>query len=149
MSDQKKTWIPSDAREVYNDAEGNPIAFCPVEGLGITDIQRASFFNENKVRLAELEARAETKSEPSVVICIDVDDATWSDVVNLLMPAHDWHSIRARGETPVARGVVPRDLVLDLAKRYNPAAGEAPPGAFSAVFAAGGITFFQARKAAF
>jgi hypothetical protein len=40
-----------------------------------------------------------------VVLCIAVD-SDWRDLVDLLMPDHDWQQYRDRGEQPVARGTV-------------------------------------------
>ena len=128
--------IPKDAREVYTNEKGKPIAYCPRDGIGITDLQRIEFYQPNKDRLAELQARARQRGE-SVAIAIDVDDPTWRQLVDLLMPGHDWQLIRDRGESPVARGVVPTDLITKVVAEVYPAAGEVTDGAI-VVFAAGG-----------
>jgi len=114
--------IPKDAREVYLNEQGEPIAFCPKESVGITDIQRAQFYLLNKERLVQLAARAKEKGKDFGVICIDVDDPTFSEVVEALMPGHDWEQYRARGETPIARGVVPDDLLRAVVDSFYPAA---------------------------
>ena len=36
--------IPKDAREVYTNEKGKPIAYCPRDGIGITDLQRIEFY---------------------------------------------------------------------------------------------------------
>jgi hypothetical protein len=156
------TDVPKDAREVYKNAAGETVAWCPKEGLGVTDLLRAEFFNANRERLIQMEKRAEELTQKSLayvisrlrgmvgtkfcVVCIDVDDPCWTSFVDALMPGHDWAAYRARGETPVARGVVPRDVVTELVKEAYPAAGDAPEGVFTAVFAAGGVMYIVARE---
>ncbi len=140
--------IPKDAREVYLDKEtGEPIAYCPKDSLGMVDLVRIEVYNINRDRLAELALRAkakETKESKFVVICIDANDSTWTPLVDILMPGHDWQSMRNRGEHPFARGVVPRGLVEEVAKMY-PACGELPKEMFFAVCAAGGVSFFPEK----
>ena len=43
------------------------------------------------------------RNDEVVVVCIQVD-SRWRYIVDLLMPGHDWQSIRDMGEEPVARG---------------------------------------------
>jgi hypothetical protein len=136
--------IPKDAREVYCNEKGEPIAFCPKDSIGLTDLVRAEFYNLNKDRLAQLAERARAKTnEMGVkygVICIDVDDPAWTPLVDILMPGHDWESYRARGEKPVARGVVPQDLLVETVQKTYPAAGELAKDKVNiCVFAGGGI----------
>jgi hypothetical protein len=135
--------IPKDAREVYCNEQGEPIAFCPKDSLGLTDIERARFYDLNKTRMKELLARANEKGEGWVAICIDVDDPTWTFVVDALMPGHNWDEYRQRGEKPVARGVVPRGVVVSTVEKMYPAALPVPEEAFIAVFAAGGIAAYR------
>lgn len=137
--------VPRDAREVYVNKDGEPIAFCPKESIGLTDLRRAQFFTANKERLAQLEERAAEKGPDFAVVCIDVDDPTWTDLVEQLMPGQDWSAIRATGAAPVARGIVTREPIVTLVEALYPAAGDPPEGAFTVVFAAGGATFFSAR----
>ena len=68
----KLNMIPRDAREVYCNEEGEPIAFCPKESIGLTDVMRAQFYLLNKERLAQLAKRAKEKGPTFGVICIDV-----------------------------------------------------------------------------
>ena len=144
-----ETGIPKDAREVYCNEKGEPIAFCPVEGIGITDVERVQLFMLNEERLRQLAKRARVKSleesGPQGVICIDVDDPTWTPLVDMLMPGHDWDAFRARGEKPFARGVVPLELIETVAKEFYPAVGEfsSRDGVVNmAVFAAYGVSIF-------
>jgi hypothetical protein len=144
------TGIPKDAREVYCNEKGEPIAFCPVEGIGITDVERVKFFMLNEDRLRQLAKRARVKSveesEPQGVICIDVDDPTWTFLVDMLMPGHDWDIYRSRGEKPIARGVVPLGLIKDVVKELYPAGDEfsSRDGVVNmAVFAAYGVSIFS------
>lgn len=138
--------IPRDAREVYCDEQGNPIAYCPADSLGATDLERARFFLEQRARLRELAVRAAQKTtqtgERQAVVAIDVDDKRWQGLADALMPDFDWSAIRARGERPVARGVVPHGMCEALVEDYYPAAGQAPAGTCIFVFAAGGIGIF-------
>lgn len=133
---------PKDAREIYLGDDGEPIAWCPKDGLGITDLQRGMFYDTQKDRLAQLQTRAREKTlagEASVALAIDVDDSSWTELVAILMPGHDWEPSRARGERPVARGVVPREPMEHVVREFYPAAGELGPGSPVLVFAAGGI----------
>lgn len=146
------TNIPRDAREIYCNDKGEPIAYCPVDSLGVTDLQRAEFHRVNEMRLAQLAVRARTKHAHEkgpgfCVVCIDVDDPTWTFLVDALMPGHDWQAYRDRGETPIARGVVPVSLIVDIVTECYPAAGELHTDATNIlVFAAGGIAIIADRN---
>lgn len=105
---------PPDAREVYCDEQGEPIAYCPKDSLGLTDIQRATFFRLN--------------------------DPPWRT-----MPGFDWQQFRDRGETPVSRGVVPREPIEAIAREAYPAMNDPPDGIAVFVFAAGGVSVFSTR----
>ncbi len=133
------TEIPKDAREVYCNDKGEPIAYCPVDGLGATDLARATFYQEqDHDRLQSMRRRALELGE-RVVICIDVDDPAWRPLVDALMPDADWQSIRDRGERPIARGVVPLAMIADLVADTYPAAGKVETVGSIVVFAAGGV----------
>lgn len=143
------TGIPKDAREVYCDKKGEPIAWCPKDSIGLVDIRRAEFFNQNEERLRQMAVRAREKTieegSEQVVVCIDVDDPTWTLLVDMLMPGHDWDSYRARGETPVARGVVPREPIEMTVKEFYPACEDfnnVEGTVNMVVFAAGGAGVF-------
>jgi hypothetical protein len=136
---QKFSKVPKDAREVYCNDKGEPIAFCPKDSIGLGDLHRAQLYGLNKERLAELLERAKVKGADFCAICIDVDDPAWTTLVDVLMPGHDWDAYRKRGETPVARGVVPRGIVEEAAKYYQ-AVLPLPTEPFIAVFASGGIS---------
>lgn len=138
--------IPKDAREFYCNKKGEPIAWCPVDSLGITDIEREQFYRLNKDRLMQLAVRARQRTsemgEEQCVVCIDVDDPRWTPLVDMLMPGHDWDSYRARGEKPVARGVVPCEPIESVVEDMYPAAGKFHTNGITnvVVFAAGGAT---------
>ncbi len=131
--------IPRDAREVYLNERGEAVAFCPKDGLGLTDLERARFYEPNRRRMARLLARAREKGPDFVAVCIDVDDPSWTWLADALLPGFNWSEIRDRGERPVARGVVPRGPIVETVEAAYPAALPAPGGAFIAVFAAGGV----------
>ena len=68
---------------------------------------RDDLFQLNIKRLEQFAFRALQKgSRPDqfIVVCIDVDDPAWTEVVDGLMPGYDWQQYRDRGEKPVARG---------------------------------------------
>ena len=137
------TEIPKDAREIYCNEKGEPIAYCPKDSMGLTDVKRAEFYLLNEERLSKLAKRAQEKAtETGVeqgVICIDVDDPTWMPIVDTLLPGHDWESYRVCGERPVARGVVPRALLEETVKFYPAAEDLATDRVNILVLAAGGI----------
>jgi len=146
------TGVPKDAREVYLNEKGEPIAWCPKEGIGVTDLERGQFYTINKGRLIQLAARAREKNEigdgPWAVVCVDVDDKTWAPLVDMLMPGHDWDAIRAQGEHPIARGVVPLKLLKDVVENFYPAAKDefVSDEINTVVFAAGGASVFHPRS---
>lgn len=137
--------IPKDAREVYCNEAGEPIAYCPKESVGATDFLRAEFWALQDVkRMLQLQDRAKAKTEQTgeqqLVVCIDVDDPTWIDLVDMLMPGANWDEIRERGERPVARGVVPAAPMAEVVAKGYPAAGVVPTDRTCVlVFAAGGV----------
>lgn len=120
--------IPRDAREVYLNERGEPIAYCPNESLGIADMERALFYHANEERLLQLAQRAEEKTQAEGVcygvICIDVDDPTFLDIVEALIPGHDWQAYRDQGQRPCARGVLVDELLRALVDDFFPAAKE-------------------------
>lgn len=137
--------IPKDAREVYCNEAGEPIAYCPKESVGATDFLRVEFYAlQDTKRMLQLQDRARAKTaqvgEQQLVVCIDVDDPAWTDLVNMLMPGANWDEFRERGERPVARGVVPTALMSEAVARCYPAAGVVPADRTCVlVFAAGGV----------
>ncbi len=89
---------------------------------------RQELFTLNKSRLKILAAKALDRgleANQFAVICIDVDDSTWTEEVDMLMPQHDWQQYRNRGERPVARGSV--------TKVFCDYIGEVVPGIASAL----------------
>lgn len=73
------------------------------------DLGRQRLYDLNETRLAQLAYRALRRGvspDDLFIVCIDVDDESWRDLVEELMPGHDWQEYRDRGETPVARGSV-------------------------------------------
>ena len=84
-----------------------------------SDEIRQNIFDLNEMRLAVLAGRAldrGLKADQFAVICIDVDDPTWTDEADILMPGHDWQQYRDRGEKPVARGSVLKDFCNYIGK---------------------------------
>lgn len=87
-------------------------------------VAREALWRLNRERLAELAWRAlhvkKMKPEDFLIVCIDVDDPAWTDLVDALMPEHDWDAYRQRGEAPVARGSVERASVGEYLSRVIP-----------------------------
>ena len=59
---------------------------------------------------------AERGGSPSemVIVVLNVDDHHGGQLAEALMPGHDWSPIRARGETPFARGLAGRPGLQEL-----------------------------------
>lgn len=112
---------------------------------------REELYQLNKDRLSELAHRGLTKGmgpDQFFVIAIDVDDPSWTDLVEELMPGQNWDSIRALGQIPVARGIV-YPVVLDYLSGVVPDIApalkcELPEGMIRAVIlaAGGGSVYF-------
>lgn len=87
-------------------------------------VAREALWRLNRERLAELAWRAihikKMKPEDFLVVCIDVDDPAWTDLVDALMPGHDWDAYRKRGEAPIARGSVDRATAGEYLARVIP-----------------------------
>jgi hypothetical protein len=102
---------------------------------------RDAFFQTNKERLEQLAYRAIQKGltpHQFITLCIDVDDPSWTDLVDVLMPDYDWQAIRDRGEKPVARGPITSEIVDYLSQADPTIAPELldrlpPPGLTTAV----------------
>ena len=82
-----------------------------------------------------------------VVVCVDVDDPYWKDLVDVLMPGHDWDAIRRSGERPIARGFQPwalTELFAIACPDLAPAFLAGPPGcqALAVVCCAGGASVY-------
>lgn len=97
-------------------------------GMEIRDV----LFHGNKRRLEELAYRAIHKKkllpEDFVIVCINANDLSWADLVEHLMPGHDWQQYRDRKEKPVARGIVYASI-CDYLKKAVPGIADALVGA--------------------
>lgn len=124
------------------------------QGLAVLGaIERHNLYRADPDATERLEARAREKTEqtnkPFGVIMIDVDVPDFADMAEALMPDHDWDSYRGRGEKPVARGCVPRELLVEMvnAVREDARVGADPmPERFTAVFGLGGVTLFEVKE---
>jgi hypothetical protein len=70
------------------------------------------------------------KNDEIVIVCIQVDDEPWRDIVDLLMPNEDWQQYRDMGMDPIARGSAMWPLCEVMAERLPPIADvimEKPP----------------------
>lgn len=69
------------------------------------------------------------RNDEVTIICIQVD-SRWRDMVDYLMPNHDWDAIRATGAEPIAQGTVSWSVCGMIAKKFPDIAGvalEVPP----------------------
>jgi hypothetical protein len=76
-----------------------------------TSDPRAAFYLLNYDAMLRLANRAQETGrthETHIIVAIDADDPAWTNLRDALMPGHDWDAYRARGEAPVARGIVPK-----------------------------------------
>lgn len=68
---------------------------------------RHLIFQDSRERLEHIAFKTIRKGllpNQFLMVAIDVDDPSWTDVVEALMPGHNWQEIRDRGEKPIARG---------------------------------------------
>lgn len=74
---------------------------------------RNRLFSTQVQRLAHLAYQAIRRGhtpDDIMVVCIEVDDPTWTPLVQHLMPDYDWEAIRKTGQEPIARGIVTMSL---------------------------------------
>lgn len=116
-----------------------------------TTAERHNLYLLNEQRLKELAHRAiffhGRKPHEFVIVCIDVDDPNWTELVDFLMPGADWQQFRDRGEKPVARGSALGPVREYLANCVPGIAagmfGDLPDGIVRAVvMAAGGASLY-------
>ena len=65
-------------------------------------------------RIAEIGSEIGADASDLVIVVLNVDDHNGGQLAEALMPGHDWSQIRARGETPFARGLATRPGLQDL-----------------------------------
>ena len=85
--------------------------------------QRDIFFQHSRKRLTQIAYRALQQghnSQDMVLTFIDVDDPTWTTIVDALMPGHNWQEYRDRGEKPMARGSAYADGIIDVISELAP-----------------------------
>jgi len=118
-------------------------------------LQREELFKINEERLKELAYRAihVLKMDPKefVVVCIDVDDPTWTEIVDVLMPNENWQRFRDRGEIPIARGSVYKEGICGFLKEVVPDISESlsvePPegDVFAIIMGDGGASVYLVK----
>jgi len=85
---------------------------------------RHNLFLADQFRLEQFAYRAvnELNHAPHniFIVCIDVDDTAWTELVDVLMPGYDWQSIRDQGQKPVARGIVQAEGMIDYIRETVP-----------------------------
>lgn len=79
-------------------------------------------FDLNAERMEYFKNRiTEKKLTPKdvVITCINVDDPNGKVIADILIPGHDWQAIRDQGQTPVARGLAPRDGIQKILEVFD------------------------------
>jgi hypothetical protein len=82
-----------------------------------------------------------------VLLCIDVDDPSWTDLLDYLMPNGDWQSFRNKGERPISQSIV-KSGICDYIGSVVPDAKEPikinPPDGFVRVLVVsnGGVSLY-------
>ena len=85
------------------------------------------FLAANMLNLQQLAFRSLLRGKgpkKEIIVCIDVDDPTWTFLVNKLMPDQNWDEIRAKGMKPVARGSLERADISKLISLAIPSLGK-------------------------
>ncbi|MDO8617510.1 MAG: hypothetical protein Q7N87_01300 [Candidatus Uhrbacteria bacterium] len=112
---------------------------------------RAEAFEENQIRLEQFAHRillAGRSLREMVVVCIDANADCWKFLVEMLMPGHDWQSIRDQGAHPFARGSQERKFVYEVLIRTCPDVAFAiknPPPAgltYAVIFGENGVSIY-------
>jgi len=91
------------------------------------DVMRHEFYLANLPALKRLYAHAKDRGlseRDFMLVCIDVDDPSWTHIVDDLMPGENWQHYRGLGEKPVARGSVMRAGMVEHLAEMVPAIGQ-------------------------
>ncbi len=107
---------------------------------------REQLFQPNKERLEHMAFKATKRGlvrDDFITVAIDVDDPNWTEIVDVLMPDHDWQQYRDRGEKPIARGTVMAEKIIEYLCQVVPdiapaLTSELPNGVVRAVVMADG-----------
>jgi hypothetical protein len=100
------------------------------------------------VHLAKQAVIAGRTTEEFIVLCVDVDDPTWGELINDALPKFDWQKFRDRGERPMARGTVEATTFRKYLKSILPDVGicldnkPSPDKFHVCVLAMGGATLY-------
>lgn len=142
---EKKDEMPMATVEMGPDGKvylNDPVGFAV---MGV--VERVNLYRYDPVAVERLEKRAAEKTleEGShfVVVLIDMDDSFWKGFGEVLMPDADWDQYRKRGEKPMARGVIPRQLLLDVLNDTKTEYAFDLPDALTAVFSMNGVSYFR------
>lgn len=75
-----------------------------------------TYFEQNEERLQWFVDRVcNRKSQgKDLVVCFCADDPRASQMLDVLMPGHDWNQYREQGLVPFGRGIAPREPVLAM-----------------------------------
>lgn len=112
----------------YFTAEGqlvDPDAIAVARAVGKHNC-RVTLAN-NAERVQHFKRRMETLGHSPadwVIVVLSVDDSHGGPIADLLMPNHDWQSIRNAGQVPFARGMVSRAQMTDIVAMFDPDAAD-------------------------
>lgn len=155
--EEELIFSPVDPQENYEGALQDKIYVCADHFRALPDWKehlRHRFYEVNQPRLQEFVSRLRERGDaPSDVCatCIDVDDPSWTELVDVFMPGHDWNQYRVRGERPVARGLAGREGIENVMKVLVPDLGQKMATlprdqVIICVFAAGGASVYAGEE---
>lgn len=113
--------------------------------------ERHEIFDQCSDRLTKMAERfvhvKQHHPSEGAMIAIHVDDPTWTELVELLMPGYDWQPYSDRGERPVARGSVMWGTVEVICSAVPDIAmilKKAPPSGhmYTLILAGGGVSVY-------
>lgn len=98
---------------------------------------------------AEKFFKAKLNPNEYTFVCINADDPTWTALVNIILPGHDWQSIRDKGLIPLARAVVPSSIKESIIKMFPDTAEifaqHLPPGHVRIAVLSFGVSLYVLR----
>lgn len=109
---------------------GDFVRFDPEEighSAAIAKLDCRRLYEESRDKITYYLGRFEPNDvtfETSVIVIINVDDPNGRLLAGMLMPAADMHAIRARGETPIMRGLAMRDGMQEALEIFDPEAAD-------------------------
>jgi hypothetical protein len=103
----------------------DPDALAMIRGVGKYNCR--AMFESNAERVEHFKRRLIALGlSPSefIIVLLNVDDRHGCAIADVLMPGHDWQSIRDQGQVPVARGLAKREPMRAIVESFDPEASE-------------------------